>query len=121
MREQTGWIKLNRNITEWRWVRSPITLAVWVHLLVRANYKDVQIGKDTVYRGEVYLAQEILANEIGITRKQLRTALQHLQETGEIRAKRKIGKVVVISIPNYDAYQSEGPRKGHERARYKER
>ena len=121
MREQTGWIKLNRNITEWRWFRNPITLAVWVHLLVRANYKDVQIGHDTVQRGEVYLTQDMLATEIGITRKQLRTALEHLSETGEIRATKKIGKVVVISIPNYDAYQSEGPRKGHERARYKER
>lgn len=116
MREPETWIKINRNILDWRWVRSPVTLSVWMHLLLKANYKDTEIGKDVVRRGEVYLAQDLLANDIGITKKQLRTALEHLKETGEIRATRKIGKVVVISIPNYDRYQGEGQQKGNMRA-----
>lgn len=116
MGKTAGWIKIDRNLLEWRWVRHPITLAVWIHLLLRANYKDVEIGTDVVRRGEVYIAQDLLATDIGITKKQLRTALEHLKETGEIRAQRRIGKTLVISIPNYDKYQGEGQRNGSERA-----
>lgn len=115
-REPTGWIKIDRNILEWRWYSYPTTFMVWIHLLLKANYKDVEIGKDVVRRGEVYVAQELLAKDIGVTKKQLRIALENLKETGEIRATRKIGKVLVISIPNYDKYQGEGQRKGNERA-----
>ena len=115
-REPTTWIKLDRNIKEWRWIHNPTTLAVWVHLLVKANYKDVFIGNDVVKRGEVYLAKDLLAADIGVTKKQLRTALSNLLLTGEIRATKKIGKVVVISIPNYDKYQGEGQQNGNERA-----
>ena len=57
-----------------------------------------------------------MAADIGITKKQLRTALSNLLLTGEIRATKKIGKVVVISIVNYDKYQGEGQQKGNERA-----
>ena len=115
-REPTTWIKLDRNIKEWRWIHNPITLAVWVQLLVKANYKDVFIGNDVVKRGEVYLSKDLLAADIGITKKQLRTALSNLLLTGEIRATKKIGKVVVISIVNYDKYQGEGQQNGNERA-----
>ena len=115
-REPTTWIKLDRNIKEWRWIHNPITLAVWVQLLVKANYKDVFIGDDVVKRGEVYLSKDLLAADIGVTKKQLRTALSNLLLTGEIRATKKIGKVVVISIPNYDKYQGEGQQNGNERA-----
>ncbi len=116
MAEKTTWIKLDRNITEWRWIHNPITLAVWIQLLVKANYKDVYIGNDVVKRGEVYLSKDLLAADIGVTKKQLRTALSNLSLTGEIRATKKIGKVVVISIVNYDKYQGEGQRNGNERA-----
>lgn len=116
MRDPTTWIKLDRNITGWRWIHDPIVLAIWVQLLIRANYKDVPIGDDIVRRGEVYISKEILASEIGITIKQLRTGLRKLEQTGEIRATKKIGKIVVISILCYDRYQGEGQRKGSERA-----
>lgn len=115
-REPTGWIKIDRNLLDWRWARHPITFLVWMHLLLRANYKDVDVGNDVVKRGEVYVPQDLLASDIGITKKQLRTAIKNLKDTGEIRASKKIGKVVVISIPNYDKYQGEGQRKGNERA-----
>lgn len=115
-REPTTWIKLDRNIKEWRWVHDPIVLAIWVQLLIRANYKDVPVGNDFVHRGEVYLSQELLAAEIGITKKQLRTGLEKLKCSGEIRAQRRIGKTVVISIPCYDKYQGEGQQNGNERA-----
>lgn len=115
-REPTTWIKLDRNIREWRWIHDPIVLAIWVQLLLRANYKDVPVGNDFVHRGEVYLSQELLAAEIGITKKQLRTGLEKLKCSGEIRAQRRIGKTVVISIPCYDKYQGEGQQNGNERA-----
>ena len=110
------WIKIDSNLLDWRWFSQPNTLAVWVYLLLKANYKDRAIGAYTIHRGEVFVSQEQIAQDTGLTRKQVRTALDHLLETGEIRANRKIGKAVVISIPKYNDYQGEGPIKGQKRA-----
>lgn len=110
------WIKLDSNLLEWRWFTYPYTLTVWLYLLLKANYKDTQRGNETIHRGEVFVSQEKIAEDTGLTRKQVRTALGHLQETGEIRANRKIGKAVVISIPKYNEYQGEGPIEGQRRA-----
>lgn len=110
------WIKLDQSLLEWRWFKNPTVLTVWMYLLLKANYKDAKIGTETIKRGEVFITQEKMADDLGLTRKQLRTALDHLKETGEIRAKRKIGKSVVISIPKYTEYQGEGPIKGQKRA-----
>lgn len=110
------WIKLDQSLLEWRWFKNPTVLTVWMYLLLKANYKDGKIGTETIKRGEVFITQERMAEDLGLTRKQVRTALDHLKETGEIRAKRKIGKSVVISIPKYNQYQGEGPIKGQKRA-----
>lgn len=103
-----GWIKIDRSILTWRWYTTGNTLNVFLHLLLNANFEDRDYQKMVIHRGEVLTSQSKLAEELNLTRQQVRTAIDHLKSTGEITIK-QYPKYSVISIPNYDYYQSNQP------------
>lgn len=104
MREPTTWIKLDRNIEDWRWFKDGNVLKVFLYLLLHANREDREEGTVTIHRGEVVVTQETLANSTGLSRQEVRTALDKLIATKDATKEKRSGKVV-ISIPRYDAYQ----------------
>ena len=110
MRDPTTWIKLDRNITEWRWYKDRVTFSVWVHLLLMANIEDREVGKRIVPRGTVVTNYELLASTLKLTYEQVRRAVENLKQTDEITISRH-GKFVDISIVCYDRYQGENPMK----------
>lgn len=99
-----GWIKIDRNLLKWRWFSDTPTLVVWIYLLLQANYEERDFKTITIHRGELVRSQTQIAADTGLSLKSVRTALEHLEATGEVARKRH-GKIVVISIPNYDRYQ----------------
>ena len=103
--EKNGWIKLNRSILTWRWYQEPNTFKLFVHLLLIANHEDKDYRDITIHRGEVVATQSRLAKETGLSRQNVRTAINHLISTKEITINQPSG-ITVISIPNYDLYQS---------------
>lgn len=98
------WIKLNRKIIEWGWYKDPNTKAVFLHLLLTANIKDKEFLGVMIPRGSVATSIGNLADDVGITYDQARTALNHLKETNEVTITRR-PKCLVISIVNYARYQ----------------
>ena len=112
-REPSSWIKLNRNIVGWRWYQDANTFRVFVHLLLSANVSDNDFKTETIHRGELATSIGHISADLGITYNQTRTALEHLKQTNEITTK-TMPKYLVISITNYDKYQSnhtENPAK----------
>lgn len=105
MAEKTTWIKLDRNILEWRWYQDANTFRVFMHLLLTANIEDKDFRKETIHRGETVISIGKMAKTLGITYDQVRTALTHLKDTNEITIKR-MPKYLVISITNYNRYQA---------------
>ena len=103
-REPTTWLKLNRNILDWRWFKDGNTLQVFLYLLLSANTKDNEYRTITICRGEVVRSQERIAEDTGLTRQQVRTVLCKLEATKEITKETRSG-IVVISISNYNKYQ----------------
>ena len=103
-----GWIKIDRSILTWRWYTDTNTKIVFLHLLLTANYEDRDYKNITVHRGEVLTTQARLAEELGLSRQQVRSALDRLKSTNEITTSQN-SKYTVISIPNYDYYQSSQP------------
>lgn len=99
-----GWIKIDRNLLKWRWFTDHSTCIVWLYLLLQANYEPRGFKNIDIRRGELVATLERISDETGLTKSQVRTALKHLETTGEI-ARTSHGKIVVISIPNYDRYQ----------------
>ena len=99
-----GYILLHRKIVNWEWFSDPNTLVVFVHCLLRANWKDGKFQGREVKRGEFVTSLPKLAEETSLSVQNVRTALKHLESTGELTSKSH-AKYRIISISNYDRYQ----------------
>lgn len=101
-----GWIKLNGKILKWEWWDDPVTAHLFVHLLLKANWKDGRWRGIDVPRGSFITSTEKLANETGLSIQQIRTALKKLEETGEVN-KQTTSRFTHIFVQNYCLYQDE--------------
>ena len=104
MAEKGTFVKLDRNLLKWRWFQHPKTLAVWIWLIMNANVEDHDFERETIHRGEVATSYRRIMTDTGLSSKEVRTALNHLKETGEV-ATRIRQKYQVISILEYSRYQ----------------
>jgi DNA-binding transcriptional regulator YhcF (GntR family) len=115
-----GWITLHRKMLEWEWYDDIPTCRLFVHLLLRANFKKCQWHGQTINEGELITSIGSLSEETGLTIKQVRRALDNLKTTGEIGT-RRADKGQCITIRNYGIYQAyeklKGQEKGKKRAR----
>lgn len=100
-----GYIKLFRAIEGWEWYDDPNTLALWIHILVGANRKDSVWHGDTVPRGSLVTTIARLAEETGLSDRQVRTCLDRLEKTGEIE-RSSTNKWTRITVRKYDTYQT---------------
>lgn len=106
MADKSTFIKLDRNITKWRWYKNANTMRVFIHLLIEANISPYEFENITIKRGELATSYDKIANTLNLTNQQVRTAIQHLKSTGEITVKR-YPKFQVISIVGYNYYQDK--------------
>ena len=104
MADKSTFIKLDRNIINWRWFTDGKTLRVWIWLLASANIKDHDFLGDTIHRGQVATSRKTIASATGLTEDEVRTALKHLKCTGEITSRIR-PKYQVITILSFDKYQ----------------
>jgi len=117
-----GFIKIHRKLLEWEWYDDNNVKVLFLHLLLKANYKDKKYRGETLKAGTVLTSRDILANELSLSVKQVRTALDKLAKTNEVAIKTS-GKGTNIQLVNYKKYQvraseeaNEGPAKGQQRA-----
>ena len=101
-----GYIKLYRKMLEWGWYDDTNTKVVFLHLLLTANYKDIEWHGIPLKRGDVVTSIHKLATDLKLSDQNVRTALSHLKLTGEITSKSHI-KFSIISIKNYNQYQED--------------
>lgn len=102
---ENGYIKLHRNILKWCWYDNPITRSMFIHLLLTVNYEDRQWRNFTIKRGSRVASYGVLAKELKISFRQARTAIEHLEMTGEV-TRSAHANFTVFSVNNYDMYQS---------------
>jgi len=98
------WIKLFSKFTEWEWYKDTNTKNVFIHCLLKANWKEGHFEGQTIPRGSFITGRKELANQLNMTEQEIRTALKHLNSTNEITIK-TTNKFSVITIVNYDLYQ----------------
>lgn len=101
------YIKLSRNILEWEWYSDINTCRLFVHMLLKANWKDGRFKGEEIPRGSFVSSYQNLSSETGLSVKNVRTALEHLKSTGEVAVNRH-PKYSVFTIKNYCKYQSTG-------------
>lgn len=105
MSDVGGYIKLHRKITDWEWFHTPNTLALFIYLLLKANYRDSEYHGVLVKRGQLVTSLPKLSTDVSLTIQQTRTALAHLKSTGEITDVSN-PQYRVITIVKYDDYQA---------------
>ena len=114
-----GWIKTYNSLLEWRWASDPLSVALWVHLLLKCNHPDKIWMNMTIKRGQYITSVSKLSADTGLTSKQTRVRLERLVETGEIVTQRT-NKYTIITICKYDIYQMNqtctGQTEGKQRA-----
>ena len=100
-----GHIKLHRALTEWGWYKDLPTCKLWLHILLRANYKACEWQGIEIPRGAFATSYAALSAESGLTVKQVRTALGKLKKTGEITVETN-RHYTIVTVAKYDEYQS---------------
>lgn len=101
-----GFVSLHRKILEWEWYSDIPTTRLFIHLLLTVNFKESQYKGIDVPRGARVCSFASLSKETGLTVMQVRTALNHL-ETTETITRSSHSKFTIISIKNYDNYQTD--------------
>ena len=99
------YIKLNRKIMDWEWYGNINTCRLFIHMLLRANWKDGRFEGKLIPRGSFVSSLPKLADETSLTIREVRTAISHLKSTGEVTCK-TYSKYTVFTVKNYCEYQS---------------
>ena len=77
-----GFIKIDRGILDWEWYSDINTTRLFIHLILKANWKDGRFQGVKVPRGSLVTSLPTLAEETGLSLQQIRTAEKHLKSTG---------------------------------------
>ena len=108
-------IKIYRKMLSWEWYADVNTKTLFLHCLLKANWKDGSWHGYTYKRGQFITSLTTLARETGLTVKQVRTALKHLERTGEV-ASWHDSKIRIITVISYDSFQGMGRPMGKQGA-----
>lgn len=104
-----GYIKLHRTILNWEWYKDTNTKILFIHLLLNACFDRCKFMGVYMKRGQYITSMSRLSNELGLTSRQLRTAISRLKKTKEIDLK-TTNKFTLFSICNYENFQFEDIR-----------
>lgn len=108
--KNTGWIKLNRNLAEhWLW-QDAERLKWWLDLLMMASWNDRKVLHDThlvtLRRGQMIASAASLAKRWNRSRPTVMAYLNMLEHENMISRKLLYRQTLVLTICNYDDYQS---------------
>lgn len=116
----TGWISIDRSIqNHWLFKEKRIfsKFEAWIYLLMEANHSKakVPIGNQivTVERGQRLTSILTLSDLFNWSRFKVKTFLDLLESDGMLEVK-TTSKYTLITIVNYDFYQSEQGRNQHQ-------
>jgi len=109
-----SFITLSRKILSWEWYTDSNTMRLFIHCLIKANWKDKDWRGIVIKRGSFVTSQEGISNELDLSRKQIITSLKKLKKTGEIVTK-GYNKFTLVTIVKYDDYQKMIKQEGQQR------
>ena len=99
-----GWIKLHRSLLDWQYYGSVPCKLLLIHLLVSVNYEDKRWQGTVIKAGSLVTTHKKLANEIGLTIRQIRYALNTLESCQEI-VTQTTNRFSVISLVKWEELQ----------------
>lgn len=111
-----GWIIVHRKLKKKAWFSDPDYLALWMHLLLSAAWepREVMMNGSVVKldRGQLIAGRRALSVNSGISESKVYRILKLFEREQQINI-HKTNKYSIISITNYDSYQSNGQQSEH--------
>ena len=104
-----SWVKIYSKMLKWEWYTDTNTKVVFLHCLLKANFEEKEWRGMLIERGQFEATVSSIAGEINLTPAQVRISLNKLKNTGEIAIK-TTNKFSIITICNYESYQSVGSK-----------
>ena len=105
MEDNKGFVKLYRSMLTWEWYDDINVKILFLHLILTANYEDKKWRGKVIKRGQRVVSVKKLSEELGITVRQVRTAIEKLVMTNDL-TNSKFAECNVLTLVNYDKYQS---------------
>lgn len=102
--DNQGFIKIYRKMLEWEWYKNQNVKDVFIHCILKANWKDGNFQGHEIPRGSFVSSIGAIADELDLTSQKVRTALKNLQKTKNLTIK-TTNKFSIITINNYDEFQ----------------
>jgi len=99
-----SFVLLNRKILQWEWYDDANVFRLFVHLIIKANHKDKKWRGHFIKRGQLITSTNNLSQELGISFKATRIALDKLKSTNEIIVEGARSHSL-ITLVKYDTYQ----------------
>ncbi len=103
--DQKSFIKIWRMMLGWEWYKDSIVKSLFIHCLLKANWKDENWRGMLIKRGQFVTSYSKLADELGESVQSVRTALKKLEKTKNLTCK-STSKYTVITIEKYNDFQA---------------
>ena len=101
-----GFVKLHRKMIEWGWYSDCVVKDVFLHILMVAAFKPGQYRGHEIQPGQAIIGRKKMAEELGFSEQQVRTALKKLESTGEISFF-STNKFSIVTVENWMFYQGD--------------
>ena len=82
-----GFVKLPRDIVNWRWFNDANVLKLYIYLLVNAVFKTTEWKTEILEKGQLITCRKNLAQALAISESMVTRILKKLESTGEISLK----------------------------------
>ncbi len=110
------WIKLSRDIINWQWYHDDNAKSVFLHIALSVRWKEGFVGNTKLNAGEMLTTQCELAERLGKSRYQIRTALDALKSSGAIQCTSAKGKTLI----KVSKYAYSGPANNKSNAKFRQ-
>ena len=102
-----GWIKMFRQITDWELYKDVNSKVLFLHLLLTAAYTDYTTSDGfVVHAGCCFTSIRQLADETGLSIRQVRTALERLEATHSL-TQQTTHRGTLIKVEKWAFFQGE--------------
>lgn len=107
--ELRTYIRLYRSIEKWGWYTDSNTKSLFLHCLIKANYKEKEFLGKVVEAGSFVTSLNHLSLETGLSMQQIRTCLKKLVNTNEIVVKstNNFTQIFVVKWSDYQCQEDD--------------
>ena len=103
-----GFIKIDRQILEWRYHDCYYAFTIWMHILLLANWTDGYFKGNPIKRGELVTSINNLMLVTGIKSDNTIRKWLNVFESDDMISLKSTNKYTHITIVNYDKFQDAG-------------